>query len=217
MEKSRTSRDSRMSEAEGKEKQTIREYIRRRRQALSAQEKALLDRAVLRQFSSALDEMTMRGPLPAVYCYASIGGEPDTYALIKHMRQRGISVALPRVEGEKMRFYFVPDTDRLKAGYRGIMEPDETCKKADIPGVPMIVPGAAFTPDGGRLGLGGGFYDRFLDMEPEHTRIAVCYPFQIFDELPMEAHDKWMDIVITGEHILYGKRSEGKDGSRGWN
>ena len=67
MEKSRTSRDSRMSEAEGKEKQTIREYIRRRRQALSAQEKALLDRAVLRQFSSALDEMTMRGPLPAVY------------------------------------------------------------------------------------------------------------------------------------------------------
>ena len=40
MEKSRTSRDSRMSEAEGKEKQAIREYIRRRRQALSAQEKA---------------------------------------------------------------------------------------------------------------------------------------------------------------------------------
>jgi 5-formyltetrahydrofolate cyclo-ligase len=60
------------------------------------------------------------------------------------------------------------------------------------------VPGVAFTAAGHRLGQGGGWYDRFLSgLRPGVARIGVCFAECLVDELPTEAHDVIMDLVIT--------------------
>jgi 5-formyltetrahydrofolate cyclo-ligase len=62
----------------------------------------------------------------------------------------------------------------------------------------VIVPGVAFTPDGARLGQGGGWYDRFLaEVRPECTSIGVGFDPQVVDVLPTEPHDIRLDCVVT--------------------
>ena len=56
----------------------------------------------------------------------------------------------------------------------------------------------AFDLEGGRLGMGAGYYDRFLAMVPNERCYGVAWQFQIVDEpLPMDVHDKRMHAVVT--------------------
>jgi len=62
----------------------------------------------------------------------------------------------------------------------------------------VLVPGLAFTRDGGRLGRGGGFFDRFLHRRAALAiSVGVCFAFQILESLPLEAHDARLDLVVS--------------------
>lgn len=64
----------------------------------------------------------------------------------------------------------------------------------------VIVPGTAFDKDCHRIGMGGGFYDRFL----QHTHacsVALAYECQIFEHLPVEMHDRQVDYIFTESKI----------------
>ena len=74
-----------------------------------------------------------------------------------------------------------------------ILEPNETTL--------IIMPGAVFTPWKDRIGYGGGFYDKFLDDHPQCKTIAPCYDLQVVDELPVEAHDRKPDYVVSETSI----------------
>ena len=68
------------------------------------------------------------------------------------------------------------------------------------PGWPdvVVVPGLAFTPEGERLGQGGGWYDRFLsNIRPTCTTIGVGFDRQLVDSIPTESHDVTLDHVVT--------------------
>ena len=85
----------------------------------------------------------------------------------------------------------------LREGMYGIREPDEALPCSEITeNTVCIVPGLAFTPDGGRLGYGGGYYDRFLS-DYSGTSIGLCYSELLFDSLPSEEYDIAVDIIIT--------------------
>lgn len=72
---------------------------------------------------------------------------------------------------------------------------------ADWPDV-IVVPGTAFTPDGRRVGQGGGWYDRFLPgRRHDAMTIGICFAPQLLDDLPTEAHDVVLDIVVTDDGI----------------
>ena len=58
------------------------------------------------------------------------------------------------------------------------------------------MPGMAFTTDGKRMGYGGGFYDKFLAAEPNHPTVALCYAFQMVEDLPTEDYDIPVDCVL---------------------
>lgn len=185
-------------------KREIRRQIRLQRAELlkpeSAAIKEAMDEKIRDQLLLLLLELRKTNSIPdAVYCYASFGAEVDTFLLMEKLQERGFSIALPRVTGERMDFYLVKGKEDLADGFRGILEPAKHCIKADCKNAVVITPGTAFTKNGDRMGYGGGFYDRFFTEEPEHKKIAVCYPFQIFSTLPTEAHDKMMDLVLTGE------------------
>ena len=65
----------------------------------------------------------------------------------------------------------------------------------------VIVPGAAFSRNGRRIGYGGGYYDRFFadpDRRGRCILVGIGYDFQILDELPAEAHDVRLDY-LAGE------------------
>lgn len=98
-----------------------------------------------------------------------------------------------------------PETE-LIPGPRNIMEPDENqCKLVPIESVDIaIVPGIAFDEKGGRIGSGEGYYDRLLPKLSITTRkVALAFEDQIVPQIPVESHDKPVDIIITEKRIIY--------------
>ena len=94
----------------------------------------------------------------------------------------------------------------LRPGPRGILEPDSSrCKNVPIDRIDIaIVPGIAFDEKGARIGAGFGFYDRLIPNLPITTRkVSLAFEEQILQQVPMEHHDKYIDILITDQRIIY--------------
>jgi 5-formyltetrahydrofolate cyclo-ligase len=75
----------------------------------------------------------------------------------------------------------------------------------------LIIPMVAFDRNGGRLGYGGGFYDRTLDyLRSRHATLAIgfAYSEQEFENLPLEPTDQKLDIIITEREIIEFKHSQ---------
>ena len=86
------------------------------------------------------------------------------------------------------------------------MEPDPNrCNVVPIECIDIaIIPGVAFDEKGGRIGTGTGNYDRFIPNLPITTRkVALTFEDQIIPQVQMEAHDKYVDIIITEKRIIY--------------
>lgn len=153
--------------------------------------------------------------------YVSYRSEADTLQLLKEALEAGRNVAVPKVVGTEMVFYRITDFSQLIEGYKGILEPDtERCEAvteangADD-GQPqpvtshvlpentiLFVPGCAFDKTGGRMGYGGGFYDRFMKQYPDVFRVALAYEEQLVPEVPREAHDKQVDVIVTEARMI---------------
>ncbi len=98
-----------------------------------------------------------------------------------------------------------PDTD-LTPGPRNILEPDrKRCKRVPVESIDIaIIPGTAFDEKGGRIGTGGGYYDRLIPRLSITTRkVALAYENQMIPQVPIESHDKHVDIIITEKRIIY--------------
>ena len=65
----------------------------------------------------------------------------------------------------------------------------------------MVVPGVAFDADKNRIGFGGGYYDKYLELYPELFTAAVAFGFQIVEGVPIEANDIRPQKLITEERI----------------
>ena len=60
------------------------------------------------------------------------------------------------------------------------------------------MPGVAFDKDGGRVGYGGGYYDKFLKTISKNiNKIALCYDFQVISKVPLDPYDVKVDDIIT--------------------
>ena len=66
----------------------------------------------------------------------------------------------------------------------------------------VVVPGIAFDRAGGRLGFGGGYYDRLLEGSPDTcARMALAYDLQVVDEVPMGGGDERVSVIVTPTEI----------------
>jgi 5-formyltetrahydrofolate cyclo-ligase len=140
-----------------------------------------------------------------LFIYVHFRSEVETLALIEHCLAARKIVSVPVTLRKESRLLAVQITDpatQLKPGCFGILEPTEkqivraTIDPTKINAV--LVPGSVFDPGGGRLGYGGGYYDRFLTQNaPQARRIGLAYALQMIEQVPMEAHDQYMDIIIT--------------------
>ena len=107
-----------------------------------------------------------------------------------------IWLATPTMHGDEMKFIFMEDLSKVEKGYANIPEPIADDPVADDTTALVLMPGLAFDPEGHRIGYGGGFYDKFLANEPLHPTIALCYDFQMVDQLDTEEFDVPVDCVL---------------------
>lgn len=139
-----------------------------------------------------------------VLLYASFRSEIDTWKLFRSLRKLGIDTAFPLCgKNGEMTFHLVYDASQLLAGAYGIPEPDSSLPQPVITERTVcIVPGLAFTAYGGRLGYGGGFYDRFLAANPQIITVSAAYEALITDSLPLMQHDLRVRYIVTEERTV---------------
>lgn len=140
-----------------------------------------------------------------VLCYAGFRNEVSTAGLMEHCLRSGKRLLLPRIAYgssgklmEAVEIHGVPG--ELQAGAFGILEPvrdlhgEVEMSSIDV----VIVPGIAFDFFGNRLGYGKGYYDGFLaSLGQDCLKVALAYELQLVHQLPVESHDRKMDLIIT--------------------
>lgn len=145
--------------------------------------------------------------------YASFRSELDTSALLEWGWRRGAAVLLPacRPDDRSMALYRVRGAAELAPGAYGLPEPDPAQAEpwTDLAAIGAVfTPGLAFSPDGGRLGYGGGYYDRFAAvMQRACTAssarwVGLCFAAQVTAGVPVEPHDARLDGCVTEHGIM---------------
>ena len=142
--------------------------------------------------------------------YIGQAGEVSTDAIIKRTYDLGKIVVLPLVNaGPKTGslLYKIDDFERdMTPGPDGLPVPDPgRCRPVPIDCIDIaIIPGIAFDEKGGRIGVGDGYYDRLIPNLPITTRkVALAFDSQVIPQVPVESHDKFVDIIITEKRIIY--------------
>ena len=116
--------------------------------------------------------------------------------MLERALRDGKRVAVPKVYGDEMRFIYMEDLSLVEKSDMGIPEPVADGPIGDDPTALVLMPGLAFTANGDRMGYGGGYYDKFLAAESGHPTVALCYAFQMVEELPTQDHDIPVDLVL---------------------
>lgn len=175
-------------------KKALRQMIRLRKQEHSAAESSAL--------LTALQSESHFANARTLLLYSALPDEVQINPLFDGLIAQGKTILLPRVVSDTdMELRLYTGADSLQPGAFGIMEPTGPLY-TDYAAIDVaVIPGMAFDADGHRLGRGKGYYDRFLSkLSALHTKlykIGLCFPWQLVDEVPSDAHDIMMDGVIS--------------------
>ena len=186
------------------ERQMLRNKILGARDLLSASERHEKSSSAIQNFWS-LPEMKRWSTL---FVYVNFRSELETLELIRLCLSQGKRVAVPLVDASTVSMIplLIQDPEKdLVPGYYGIPEPDpqKSLRVAAREIDAAVIPGSVFDIQGGRLGYGGGYYDRFLVNEaPQAKRIGLAFEMQVVEKVPVEPHDQPLDILITEKGIV---------------
>ena len=184
------------------EKQRLREERLAAREALTEQERSVLDDRITQKLlaTSEYAEAT------TVLTYVSVSSEVSTRMSIECALRDGKTVAVPRcLPGHCLEFVAIFSLEQLVAAPFNLLEPakelpalTEDQKNNSI----CIVPALLVDAKGYRLGYGAGFYDRFLSTYPG-KKICLAYQQNLSRTmLPHTAFDVAVDLVITESDVL---------------
>ena len=179
------------------DKKALRAEIKAKKRAMTEEQIAATSEALARQLYDhpAYREAT------SIFGYLSYNQEVRTMPMLEQAQKDGKRVAVPKVIGDTMIFIWLDDLSRIELGYCNIPEPIDNGPEAIDETALVMMPGLAFDPTGRRCGYGGGFYDRYLEQHPNHPTIAMCYGFQMFDQLDTDPHDIPVNYVLSQEVI----------------
>jgi len=182
----------------------LRQRVLGARDGLSAEDRHGKSISVMRNFWSlpGTEQWT------TLFIYVNFRSEVETLELIRRSLGQGMRVAVPLVDASAVRMIplLIKDPEHdLVPGYYNIPEPDPArCKRVESSEIDAaVIPGSVFDIQGGRLGYGGGYYDRFLVNDaPQAKRIGLAFELQVVDKVPVEPHDQPLDILITEKRIV---------------
>lgn len=184
------------------EKQRLREERLAARDALSEQERSVLDDRITQKLlaTSEYAEAT------TVLTYVSVSSEVSTRMFIECALRDGKTVAVPRcLPGHCLEFVAITSLDQLIAAPFGLLEPPKelpALTEEQMDASICIVPALLVDIKGYRLGYGAGFYDRFLSTYPG-KKICLAYQQNLSRTmLPHTTFDVAVDEVITESDVL---------------
>ena len=180
------------------DKTQLRRYIREQKRAMSEEEIVRRSARLAQMFAATPAYQAAK----TIYGYLSYNQEVRTMPILEQALRDGKRVAVPKVYGEEMRFLYLDDLSLVAKGYGGIPEPIADEPVADDKTALVLMPGLAFDRSGGRLGRGGGYYDRWLAGFSGVTA-ALCRDGLLMESIPRLPHDLGVNLVVT-ETGLYG-------------
>ena len=185
-------------------KKKLRRIMQARRKLLPKDTRFLKSRLIIER----LTRESVFVAAKSIMLYASLPYEVQLFPLIEECRVMKKRLALPIIVGQGEMWAarlnaieeLVPDAYGMLSANRANVVPLDP-KELDL----IIVPGVAFNLNGDRLGLSGGYYDRFLPKAPNACRVALTFDFQILDAVPVSPHDVPVDMLISETRTIYVK------------
>ena len=181
-------------------KRHLREKLRFRRRHFTANLDEFTRFAAFRALPEPLADIV--GAQAVIGAYAPWGDEPDILPMLA-----GYPLALPHHDGrvDTMGFRRWQTGDTLVKGPWGTLQPADTAES--VAPTLLFCPLVGFDRHGGRIGQGGGHYDRWFAAHPDALRIGIGWSVQEVDAMPLEATDMALDAVLTEqEFIVTGDR-----------
>jgi 5-formyltetrahydrofolate cyclo-ligase len=181
------------------EKAELRAKVKRLLAALSPEQLGARSRLACERLTS----LRVFARAHIVMLYLPLPGELDCMPAIEETWRRGKLVAVPRVRWDTrvIEPVICESLQCLVEGRYGLREPVG-------PAVPLeaiefvVAPGLAFDSRGGRLGRGGGFYDRFLCQKALWAmRCGLALSDQLVQRVPTETCDQRVDMLVTEDNV----------------
>ena len=182
------------------QKNQIRQILRQRKDAMTPKDRVLKSQQICRHVMELIRDHE------TVMVFTSKEKEVNTEPLINVLFNRGNPVVVPIIEKEdiSLRLSYLRDFSALVPSTFGVPEPIGSEIPADANDISTIIlPMLGFDRNGGRIGYGAGYYDRFLSKNQNMRKIGIIFACQEVDNLPVDENDIRMDYIITEEGIVY--------------
>ncbi len=175
----------------------IRAEAIKKRKALTQKEQRTKSKKIIKH----LESIRLFKDAKSILCYYSHNDEVETHDFIKKWIDRK-SILLPRLVDDSS-FIALPVTsiNKMEPNEFGIPEPLMS-EMTDIEPELIILPGVAFDRVGNRIGMGKGYYDRFLADKKGVARLALAYSEQVLDSIPQKPYDESVDWIITEDELI---------------
>jgi 5-formyltetrahydrofolate cyclo-ligase len=192
-------------------KKELRDRALEERKRLHEDERRAKSQSVSERTISFIESRGLLMDGGSLFAFLPFGHEVDIVPVIEWCWGKGYPVAAPKTirEPRMLRLHQIEGMEHLQPGVWGIREPLPGTPLADPAAIAVVlVPGVLFDRNGGRIGYGGGYYDRLLSelhgkgIHP--LRIAPAFDIQLRNELPLEPHDERMDIILTESQLIEG-------------
>ena len=187
------------SESQSSVKAELRKKIKTQRSLIT--ERVSSDVAIFEKFISLSEFKSAE----LVLCYAAADYEVDCDRIADYALKSNKAVAFPlcKPNSGELDYYKVSALSQLETGYYNIRapKPDMAEKVTRFDNAIVVVPAICYDENGYRLGYGGGYYDRFLKNNSLFS-VGLCYNTLMQKSLPIEKHDKGVNIIVTEKDII---------------
>lgn len=188
------------SSALQKRKQELRTKMLAMRRALSTEIIEDWSASLVKQIISLQEYKSAR----RIMAFLAMKGEANLDWFIQYALQEGKEIYIPVCkQNRQMEAGRLTDMNHFQKGSMGLRNlPDGysvLCpEELDL----VLIPAVACSPDYKRLGMGAGYYDRFLSRISYEKRVAVIWDFQMTDLIPVEPHDEKVAKIVTEKRII---------------
>jgi len=173
--------------------------MRSKRLNISKEERIKKNNSLIKNLKIFLENLNWN----RICIYRASDGEPDIMEISSIFSDK--EFYFPVIEKEELLFFKATFESHFVKGSFGILEPFDKSKSLEIIDEKTVicVPGVAFDREGGRIGRGKGYYDRFLfNKASSALKIGIAYEFQVVSyTLPIKSSDVKMNLIITDKNI----------------
>lgn len=183
-------------------KEAVRQACKSRRTALSVDDSAVWTE----QLTYHITSLASYRQAERIMAYLAMPKEANLDKLIEYALKDGKDVYVPVcIDRTTMIAVRLHSLEAVERGLLGIRVPKEPYEVLDAKDLDLIlVPGLGFDHLGGRMGMGNGYYDRFLAELSPTSYIGVAWSMQVLDmPIPMEEHDCRMVMVVTEQGVIH--------------